>query len=77
MSTTTAKALCALSHKGDRYREALLGGVDFLERRLSSGHLENPEPIGLYFAKLWYSESMYNLTFALDAIKKTKKALDI
>lgn len=75
MVTTTSKAMCALSHEGVTYRNALIGGLTFLEGRLSEGRMEEAEPIGLYFAKLWYSESMYNLTFSLDALKKTRKAL--
>ncbi|MBQ9710863.1 MAG: hypothetical protein IJV54_01050, partial [Bacteroidales bacterium] len=75
MVTTTSKAMCALSHEGATFRNALIGGLTFLEGRLSEGRMEEAEPIGLYFAKLWYSESMYNLTFCLDALKKTRKAL--
>ena len=31
------------------------------------------EPIGLYFARRWYSEELYSLTFVLQALKKLKQ----
>jgi len=31
-----------------------------------------PEPIGLYFAKLWYSEKLYHSIFTLDALRNVK-----
>lgn len=77
MATTTSKAICALSHSRAVYRNSIMGGINFLESRINGGTLEQAEPIGLYFSKLWYSESMYNITFALDALKKAKKALTI
>ena len=40
-------------------------GARWLEAR---GDLE-PSPIGLYFAKLWYSEKLYPLIFAVSALK--------
>jgi len=45
---------------------------DFLYRKYQSEELFNPEPIGLYFSRLWYSEELYNITFALNAMKKYK-----
>jgi squalene-hopene/tetraprenyl-beta-curcumene cyclase len=35
-----------------------------------------PVPIGLYFAKLWYSEVMYPLVFSVSALGKVKKLID-
>jgi squalene-hopene/tetraprenyl-beta-curcumene cyclase len=40
-------------------------GARWLETR---GDFE-PSPIGLYFAKLWYSEKLYPLIFAVSALK--------
>ena len=37
--------------------------------------LFRPEPIGLYFARLWYSEELYNHTFVLNALKKLKQRI--
>jgi len=36
--------------------------------RLSAEKEFNPAPIGLYFASLWYSEKLYPLIFAVDAV---------
>ena len=39
-------------------------------RRWIKEHSEfKPSPIGLYFAKLWYSEKLYPLIFAASALK--------
>ena len=40
-------------------------GVRWLEERADF----EPSPIGLYFAKLWYSEKLYPLIFAVSALK--------
>ena len=44
-------------------------GARWLETR---GHFE-PSPIGLYFAKLWYSEKLYPLIFAVSAQQSVVK----
>ncbi len=49
--------------------ESLQRGLDYLHQRHQAGTLEQPEPIGLYFSRLWYSEALYNLTFTLQALK--------
>ncbi|MDR2389626.1 MAG: squalene--hopene cyclase [Tannerellaceae bacterium] len=67
--TLTARALSALAHSPDKDRETLARGVDYLYRRFKEGTLGAPEPIGLYFARLWYSEELYNPAFALHALK--------
>jgi squalene-hopene/tetraprenyl-beta-curcumene cyclase len=65
--TLTAKALVALSMFGETYRTALRRGWDYLYATWRADDLVRSEPIGLYFARLWYSEELYNLTFALQA----------
>jgi squalene-hopene/tetraprenyl-beta-curcumene cyclase len=45
---------------------------DFLYGKYQSGELFSPEPIGLYFSRLWYSEELYSITFVLNALKKYK-----
>jgi len=49
-------------------KEALQRGLDYLYLRHQAGTLTQPEPIGLYFSRLWYSEEGYNLTFTLHAL---------
>ena len=50
-------------------------GFDYLYGMYQSGLLFRPEPIGLYFARLWYSEELYNHTFVLNALKKLKQRI--
>tara|TARA_B100001179_G_scaffold203895_1_gene166307 strand:+ start:101 stop:382 length:282 start_codon:yes stop_codon:yes gene_type:complete len=40
-------------------------GVRWLKKQLDF----QPSPIGLYFAKLWYSEKLYPLIFTASALK--------
>ena len=70
--TYTARALTALSYFPEQGRDAIRRGIDFLAKRLDEGSLYDPEPIGLYFSRLWYSEEMYNITFVLWAMKQLK-----
>lgn len=52
-------------------------GTDFLYRRFKEGTLNNAEPVGLYFARLWYSEELYNITFTLSALKQIRNRMII
>lgn len=80
--TFTAKAVTALSGialskksntMSQRINEAIQNGIDYLYSRYKSGGLYEREPIGLYFARLWYSEELYNMCFLLVALKKAKR----
>jgi squalene-hopene/tetraprenyl-beta-curcumene cyclase len=33
-----------------------------------------PAPIGLYFARLWYSETLYPLIFAVEGLKAARQS---
>lgn len=70
--TCTARALSALASYRDTDRRVLARGFDYLYALYHSGDIGRPEPIGLYFARLWYSEELYNITFVLNALKKLK-----
>jgi squalene-hopene/tetraprenyl-beta-curcumene cyclase len=81
--TLTARALSALATWGlssemqDTKSEMQITGsmnraFDLLYLKAENGVLYHPEPIGLYFSRLWYSEELYNLTFVLNALKKYK-----
>ncbi|MCG8579745.1 MAG: squalene--hopene cyclase, partial [Bacteroidales bacterium] len=73
--TLTARALSALSTI-DHVEESILNNAfGFLYSKYEAKEILNPEPIGLYFARLWYSEDMYNITFVLNALNAYKKKL--
>ena len=67
--TYTCRALAALGHFPDQYKEAKQRGWDYIYNRYQAGTLYDREPIGLYFSRLWYSEELYNVLFLLNAIK--------
>lgn len=70
--TMTARALSALASFPDTERKPVERGFDYLYGIFREGLLFRPEPIGLYFARLWYSEELYNITFVLNALKKLR-----
>ena len=71
--TLTAKAISALSAFSTQYPETVEKGFEYIHAAYQSGQLEKREPIGLYFARLWYSEELYNITFVLNALNNLKK----
>ena len=71
--TLTAKALSALSTSSHTPPSVIDNGFNYLYLRFKQGNLNTPEPIGLYFARLWYSEEIYSLAFTLQALKNIKK----
>lgn len=68
--TFTARALSALASYPHVEKEAMDKAFTYLYRKYEAGQLFQAEPIGLYFARLWYSEKMYPVTFSLNALKK-------
>jgi|GEM_PF-52891 len=56
------------SEGGSSIRAALERALAWLVRAVQEGRHRRPEPIGLYFARLWYYEKMYPITFALSAL---------
>jgi squalene-hopene/tetraprenyl-beta-curcumene cyclase len=71
--TFTARALSALAAAPGSDDDAIDRGTDFLYGHFKAGTISRAEPVGLYFARLWYSEEMYNLTFTLSALKRVLK----
>ena len=65
--TLTAKALGAIA-SFDFRKPVIDSGLNYLYTRYQEGTFYQAEPIGLYFARLWYSEDLYNITFALNAL---------
>ncbi len=49
-------------------REPLAHGAHCLAGRVLAGGLDEPAPIGLYFAKLWYWERLYPIIFSVAAL---------
>lgn len=49
---------------------AVISGVNWLAEQLEQGRIEEPAPIGFYFAKLWYFERLYPLIFATSALRR-------
>jgi squalene-hopene/tetraprenyl-beta-curcumene cyclase len=56
-------------------REAVRRGAEWLVRKTAQGRSTPVSPIGLYFARLWYSEELYPLVFALSALSKVSRCL--
>jgi squalene-hopene/tetraprenyl-beta-curcumene cyclase len=50
--------------------EAIAGGVAWLAEHTSRGTQFAPEPIGFYFANLWYFEEFYPLIFTVAALSR-------
>ena len=48
--------------------DPLLRGLAWLIDRVEAGQHRQPAPIGFYFAKLWYYEKLYPLTFTVAAL---------
>lgn len=51
----------------------IMRGVNWLCEAIEQGHHHTSQPIGFYFAKLWYHEKMYPLVFSLSALKKGRE----
>jgi len=64
----TALALQALC--GSDHGSAIERGVEWLVRHTDCGRNMPAAPIGLYFARLWYSEELYPVVFAAGALGK-------
>ncbi len=72
--TLTAKAIAALSsYEESEAKAAVEKGVEYLYHRYQNGTLYEREPIGLYFARLWYSEELYNMCYLIVALKNIIK----
>ena len=56
--------------KETEHAEACQRGLEWLLARIDSGTFQEPAPIGLYFAKLWYFERLYPIIFATSALAR-------
>jgi squalene-hopene/tetraprenyl-beta-curcumene cyclase len=50
-------------------------GLEYLVQQVESGGLDNPAPIGFYFAKLWYFEKLYPIIFTVAALGRALRRL--
>jgi len=54
---------------------ALVRALDWLCANVETRHHMKPAPIGFYFARLWYYEKLYPLTFTVAALGRTQRLL--
>ncbi|MBN2291235.1 MAG: squalene--hopene cyclase [Pirellulales bacterium] len=54
----------------DRLQTLTNKGLRWLVEAVEQSHLGETSPIGFYFAKLWYYEKLYPLTFAVAALRR-------
>jgi squalene-hopene/tetraprenyl-beta-curcumene cyclase len=50
-------------------------GLAWLVEQVERGGLDNPTPIGFYFAKLWYFEKFYPIIFSVAALGRARRKL--
>jgi squalene-hopene/tetraprenyl-beta-curcumene cyclase len=68
----TALAVDALLDGGSEADEAVQRGLAWLVREVEAGGLNNPTPIGFYFAKLWYFEKLYPMICTVAALGRAR-----
>jgi squalene-hopene/tetraprenyl-beta-curcumene cyclase len=64
----TALAVSALS--GTTFHDKAMRGTQWLVDHTAACTRFTPTPIGLYFANLWYSETLYPIIFTIDALNR-------
>ena len=67
-------ALCRFAHESDAIA-AVERGAQWLVERMEDGSWTEAEPIGLYFASLWYTEILYPIAWTVEALGRTREAL--
>ena len=58
-------------------RGALERGAEWLGKKTERGTRFDPAPIGLYFARLWYSERLYPVIFTVSALELVQRSLAV
>jgi squalene-hopene/tetraprenyl-beta-curcumene cyclase len=71
----TALALEVLLSFGREAGTAVNKGLAWLVDQVEAGRLEDPTPIGFYFAKLWYFEKLYPIIFTVAALGRATRHL--
>jgi squalene-hopene/tetraprenyl-beta-curcumene cyclase len=72
MAGLFARRKNGLDKKSDKLEKAIAFGTAWLLTTLDGDKPITPAPIGLYFAKLWYSEELYPLIFAISALQRVE-----
>ena len=71
MSSVEETALAVeglLAAPDDRFQQTIAKGLAWLIEAVESDQHRESSPIGFYFAKLWYHERLYPLTFTVSAL---------
>jgi squalene-hopene/tetraprenyl-beta-curcumene cyclase len=58
---------------GSPVEVAVNKGLLWLIERVEQGGLNHPTPIGFYFAKLWYYETLYPVIFTVAALGRARR----
>ncbi|HWG45563.1 MAG TPA: prenyltransferase/squalene oxidase repeat-containing protein [Gemmataceae bacterium] len=69
----TALAVEVLLDAGPQAKAAVERGLVWLVARIEAGGLQQPTPIGFYFAKLWYFEKLYPIIFSVAALGRARR----
>ena len=69
----TALAVEALLDAKPAAEAAVERGLAWLIERIEAGGLQQPTPIGFYFAKLWYFEKLYPIIFSVAALGRARR----
>jgi squalene-hopene/tetraprenyl-beta-curcumene cyclase len=69
----TALAVEVLLDAGPAAEAAAERGLAWLIERIEAGGLQQPTPIGFYFAKLWYFEKLYPIIFSVAALGRARR----
>jgi squalene-hopene/tetraprenyl-beta-curcumene cyclase len=64
-----ARRHCSVEPLSDQIRGALERGVNWVVEAVEREEWRSPQPIGFYFAKLWYWERLYPLIFTTAALR--------
>jgi squalene-hopene/tetraprenyl-beta-curcumene cyclase len=68
----TALVVDALAGAGENVEPAVNKGLACLVQHVEDGRLNQPTPIGFYFAKLWYFEKLYPMIFTVSALGRAR-----
>jgi squalene-hopene/tetraprenyl-beta-curcumene cyclase len=71
----TALAVEVLFDAGPETAAAVNNGLAWLVQQVEAGGLDQPTPIGFYFAKLWYFEKLYPVIFTVAALGRALRKL--
>jgi squalene-hopene/tetraprenyl-beta-curcumene cyclase len=78
----TALAVSALSEYAiatghdEEVRVLIAEGCRWIWKATDGGTRFTPSPIGLYFARLWYAESLYPIVFSIEALTRAVNVLE-